>query len=429
MQTSRFGRAAARIILVLTCLPAWAAPALTRVQDLLYIADGRKFNGLAIIHWQSFTSYDGSNIAAGSMTVRIVDGVLRVQLVPTANSIPASYYSVRYNSDGKTQFIETWSVPVSASPVALTTVRVLGSTPVIGESTGPIEIADVTGLVDELVARPLKGPGYAPSRAAVIGETGLIEAADGDPADCVRVDGTSGPCGTSASAGPGFVDNETPAGTIDGINRVFTVAAPPEPDASLALYRNGLLQKAGFDYTLDGATITFVEAATPQAGDVLLASYRISSAGPGAVAPAQVLCSGTGGETSAETPTSLAQCDILSGFLNPGDRVEIRFDVAHTGTGAGFSFEVKWGESTIFSRTADAAEGLLTGRAELGIHAAGAQFSSQNWGSVTAFSAGVGSSADNGAAGLTIDLLGRMAAATSDAVHLRQFTVLRYPAP
>jgi len=36
---------------------------------------------------------------------------------------------------------------------------------------------------------------------------------------------------------------------------------------------------------------------------------------------------------------------------------------------------------------------------------------------------------DNGIAGVAIDFLGRMATTTTDAVTLRQFTVLRYPAP
>jgi hypothetical protein len=46
---------------------------------------------------------------------------------------------------------------------------------------------------------------------------------------------------------------------------------------SLLLYRNGLLMKAGLDYTLSGTNIGFVAGATPQPGDVLLASYRTAN--------------------------------------------------------------------------------------------------------------------------------------------------------
>jgi hypothetical protein len=51
--------------------------------------------------------------------------------------------------------------------------------------------SDVAGLVTDLAARPLKGPGFAPSRAAVINSSGAIDAAIGNADDCVLVDGTS----------------------------------------------------------------------------------------------------------------------------------------------------------------------------------------------------------------------------------------------
>jgi len=71
-----------------------------------------------------------------------------------------------------------------------------------------------------------------------------------------------------------FADQETVGGTIDGTNVAFTLANPPSPAAGLVLFRNGVAQKNGLDYTLAGNTITFVTAATPHPGDVLLAWYR-----------------------------------------------------------------------------------------------------------------------------------------------------------
>lgn len=77
--------------------------------------------------------------------------------------------------------------------------------------------------------------------------------------------------GTTAT----FVDNEVPGGTINGANTTFTLANAPNPSASLKLYKNGVLLAQNIDYTLSGATITFVNTkAAPQAGDSLLASYR-----------------------------------------------------------------------------------------------------------------------------------------------------------
>jgi hypothetical protein len=75
---------------------------------------------------------------------------------------------------------------------------------------------------------------------------------------------------------PVFVDQETPGGTIDGVNASFTLANAPSPAASLQLFRNGVLQQAGAggDYTISGVTITFNALSIPQPGDVLQASYR-----------------------------------------------------------------------------------------------------------------------------------------------------------
>lgn len=63
-----------------------AAPPLATVQDVLYKADGTRFNGVAFIEWRSFQASDLSNIATHSVTVPIVDGNLRVQLVPTTTA-------------------------------------------------------------------------------------------------------------------------------------------------------------------------------------------------------------------------------------------------------------------------------------------------------------------------------------------------------
>lgn len=59
---------------------------------------------------------------------------------------------------------------------------------------------------------------------------------------------------------PTFADNETPVGTIDGVNTIFTLAHSPSPATSSQGFVNGLLQDFGVDYTLSGATITFAVA-------------------------------------------------------------------------------------------------------------------------------------------------------------------------
>ena len=259
---------------------AWAQPNLTTISDVLFKADGTRFNGLVQITWISFESSNGSNIAQQSTTVRIIDGNLFVELTPTTNAVPPAQYLVKYSSDGKIQFQETWAVPPSSTALRVRDVRTTEPVFPIGGGTGgnvtAIQESDVVGLVQDLVARPVKGPGYANSRAAVINDTGGIEGAAGNATDCVRVDGTAGPCGSGGGGGggPAFVDQEVPGGLVNGSNSAFTIVAIPSPASSLQLYRNGLLQKASIDYTLSSATITFVSVSIPQTGDSITASYR-----------------------------------------------------------------------------------------------------------------------------------------------------------
>ena len=110
-------------VALLACY-AVAAPVLTTIQDVLYKADGTRFNGTLTISCSSFQAADNSAIMMQTFTVRVIDGNVRVQLVPSATSTPPIVYSVTYNSNGRVQSQETWSVPASATPLRLGAVRV-----------------------------------------------------------------------------------------------------------------------------------------------------------------------------------------------------------------------------------------------------------------------------------------------------------------
>lgn len=279
MIDSMMRRPALALILLAFAVPVLpAGPALTTVQDTIYKADGTPFTGLLYIDWQSFTTGDARNVATHNLVATVVNGVLRVQLAPTTNASPAAWYQVRYNSNGYVQFTEYWNVPPGATPVGLSAVRMAAPPGSIGAPAPPppstsVQISDVAGLSDELSARVVRGPAFQPSRTAVINGSGMLEGASGNTYDCVRVDGSSGSCG-GGEAAPTFVDAETPSGNTDGSNTVFTLANPPSPASSLSLYRNGVLQKPGADFTLSGNIITFAGGAAPASGDLLLASYR-----------------------------------------------------------------------------------------------------------------------------------------------------------
>lgn len=64
---------------------------------------------------------------------------------------------------------------------------------------------------------------------------------------------------------------ETPTGTIDGVNTVFTLSRAPKQNASLLIFLAGLTQKQGTAYTISSATVTFTVA--PAIASVLIAYY------------------------------------------------------------------------------------------------------------------------------------------------------------
>ena len=247
-----------------------AAPPLTLIQDVLYKANGTRFDGVAQISWKSFQAIDGSEIPQQTISVRIVNGSIRVQLTPTTNALKPTTYTVKFNADGRTQFTEYWAVPPSAAPLKLRDVRIAAPGPDnLEEGGGPINITDVIGLRTELDLRPARGASYTPSRAAVINNAGAIDSALGEPTDCVRVDGSTFPCQVVV-----FVDAETPSGTANGVNAVFTLNSTPSPPSSLAVFRNGILQRVGVDYNLSGNSITFTSVSIPNEGDIIQVSYR-----------------------------------------------------------------------------------------------------------------------------------------------------------
>ncbi len=415
-----------------SCVTAMAQPALTTIQDILYRADGTRFTGTIFITWSSFQAGDASNIATANLTLPIVNGVLNVQLVPTTTGSAGAQYNITYNNAGVNQFTQVWAVPPSSVPLRVRDVLVSAGT-VVGPApiTTPIQISDVVGLENELALLPLEGVGFTIGRTAVINTSGQIDGASGSLSDCVRVDGSSGPCGSGGGGVlPAFSDGELPSGTINGSNTVFALANPPSPAASLDLFLNGLMMKQGVDYTLASNVATFLTAATPQTGDTLLASYRYANpSNPlGSLTAAQVVCSSAGNTTSSMTLTQLGSCTFPAGLIGTGDRIEVRFQFAHSGSATGFTGQINWGGATALSRAAVAAETAFAGTLAFGIGSSNQAWNSQSWGNALSFAAAVGSATQNTSQSLTISFLGDMAGTTSDSVALSNFTVIRYPA-
>ncbi len=334
-------------IFLVACGTVFAAPPLTTVQDILFNADGTKFNGIATISWNSFEASDMSNIPAHSITTQIVNGLVRVQLVPTTNALSPASYTVVYNSDGSTQFTESWAVPPSNVPLRVRDLRIGGPGSIVGGGGGgnpppiltTVNIADVVGLAAALNTRATIGIGFSPSRAAVIDAGGALDGAIGNASDCLHVDGSSAACGGSSSSGSGptFVDGEIPTGSLNGINPTFQLGNVPIPATSVYLYRNGLLMRQGTDFSLSNSTIAFVGASLPQPNDILLASYRMGTNSSAVVFVDGEIPSGTvdGSNTAfslSQTPNPLASLQLYR------NGIHLRSTLDYTASGASIVF-------------------------------------------------------------------------------------------
>jgi hypothetical protein len=134
--------------LSLLCASAWAIP-LTRVQDTLYNANGSKVEGTATIQWKGFTASDGSTVAGSSISVKIVQGVLLLDLTPNENATPGgTSYQISYLLDNGVRSSETWLVPESPTPVTVSQIRV-SPPPAPGMAIAQSQVNGLTATLDD----------------------------------------------------------------------------------------------------------------------------------------------------------------------------------------------------------------------------------------------------------------------------------------
>jgi hypothetical protein len=264
--------------IVTTC--ALAQSNLTQVRDTIYNSDGSPFNGTVVITWVGFSTPTSGSVSPLSTSARIYNGALSVLLVPSTTAAAGSYYQVvYYSSDGTTTWSEQWSVPPSSNPLSVSGVRTSSGTGTgTGGGTGssgggtyatlPIAISQVTGLGADLNTIDNS---IASLTTTVTGLSSTVTSLSNIVA-ALQSSGGGTPSGQINTA---FVDGETPAGTLDGTNTVFALNQAPTPAGSLELYRNGLVQTSGVDYTIAGSQITFLSGAVPVTGDLLQAYYRV----------------------------------------------------------------------------------------------------------------------------------------------------------
>ena len=108
--------------------------------------------------------------------------------------------------------------------------------------------------------------------ASVSVPVGALVALYCDSADVIAIGGGGGG-GSTGGGGTGglFAFDITPTGTINGSNVTFTLPNAPNPAGSLQLFKNGRKMFSGIDFTISGATITYLSGSIPATGDVHIA--------------------------------------------------------------------------------------------------------------------------------------------------------------
>lgn len=224
----------------------------------------------------------GNRILVKSQTAGQDNGIYTVAAGAWARSTDADV-SAEVNS-GMFTFVEEGTTNTGVGYV-LTTANpiVLGTTPLVW--------TQFSGAGTILAGAGMTKTG---NTIDIIGGDGLVVAADLISANIdtnaglkfdasspkkiqVALNGTSlviGASGISVNSA-NFKTRETPAGTLNGSNTTFTLANTPIV-GSEEVFLNGLLQEpgAGNDYTISGATITYLTA--PVSTDRLRVNYRIA---------------------------------------------------------------------------------------------------------------------------------------------------------
>jgi hypothetical protein len=126
---SRIGRtlaflAGVALTLTFGSVPAFAGPATTTINDVVYRADGNPASGKMLISWPAFIAADGKPVAAGTMSLAIGNGgSVSLALVPNEGATPnGTYYKVVLKLDDGTTETEYWSVP-KRTPAKVSEVR------------------------------------------------------------------------------------------------------------------------------------------------------------------------------------------------------------------------------------------------------------------------------------------------------------------
>lgn len=225
-----------------------------------------------------------ASLAANSVIGNLSGSGATPVAVPATSAATASTVATR-DANGNSRFnVSAVGVATTATAAGTTTLTVssAGFQQFTGATTQTVVMPDATTLMlghTFIVAN--KSAGAVQLNAN--GGGGLLSVTAGDWA-IVTLIAQGSAAGTwdthlalsSTSAGltsGNFVTRETPSGSVNGSNTAFTLANTPTAGTE-EVFLNGLLQEpgAGNDYTISGASITYLSA--PISGDKIRVNYR-----------------------------------------------------------------------------------------------------------------------------------------------------------
>jgi hypothetical protein len=137
---------------------------------------------------------------------------------------------------------------------------------------------------------------------------------------------------TTGSAQAALPRSERPVGSVDGMNRVFTLHVPPAANMRISCFKNGFRQRPSLDYDVTGQVLTFTAASLPHVGDSLMVLYSPVHDDPSSAAPAQASARAVQSGLNAKSTfdqTSLALVEAYSTVAVTDARSAGRFPVEH----------------------------------------------------------------------------------------------------
>jgi hypothetical protein len=213
------------------------------------------------------------------------------------------------------------------------------------------------------------------------------------------------------------------------LNSSGTELARMEPDGSMVVQKLTTFTNATRAAWRDGGTN--VDPSTKQNGDFWFNSTQQArksyEAGQTHPLP-QILCSSSGGTISSTTSTVLGSCAVPTYFFDAGDRIEVVFNAAHTGTASGFTIELRYGSNTVLSKSFASSASSAAIHGSGGFYGTGVAWLATNTNNSGTSEVKTLETTLTPTASASISFRANLNSASSDTVSVRNFSVVRYPA-